>query len=80
MNARKTGEDELGAGSHQNTGAPGAEGGRKQGGREGEEGGGMIKSEAQRQNKFQKANVAACCSKDDSGLRLADITRLWRGD
>lgn len=39
MNARKTGEDELGAGSHQNTGAPGAEGGRKQGGREGEEGG-----------------------------------------
>lgn len=29
--------------------------------REGERGGGMIKSEAQRQNKFQKANAAACC-------------------
>lgn len=28
--------------------------------REGERGG-MIKSEAQRQNKFQKANAAACC-------------------
>lgn len=40
----------------------------------------MIKSKAQRQNKFQKANVAACCSEDDSGLCLADITRLWRED
>lgn len=54
------------------------EGGSREGERERR--GGMIKSEAQRQNKFQKANVAACCSKDDSGLRLADITRLWRGD